>query len=390
MTAAIDPVQVQHARIHDTEGREAVVNHILRLLGEGITNRSDIACRVWQTVPGSTLCGDLSSLMDEAFSRWRGGASTPAAPVTAPAQEFSTSDVGNPGYPDMQDPQEIQRQSSKENEAAAAAVRAPETTEKKDEEEEDARREGAPATVQKETRHACSWGAWPPPIDHPLRDYLYWAVGRNQDEKKYRGGRASPLFHFIRWAKAHPDLAGLTVQQAFQRVEQAICSWRATPRGANPWYVWLKVGRDTAEAEFYGAWDAIRYLPFENPLTGALDRAFAQPLTLLPKIAERRPEGYALFVGLSGWLQVMMGDRNILLPVAEVADLLNVDRSTVSRYRRWAKEDGYLKEVKQAIHRSKGKGEASEFRFDVTRFDALQEHAQRGTGEAFAAANPQA
>jgi len=81
-------------------------------------------------------------------------------------------------------------------------------------------------------------------------------------------------------------------------------------------------------------------------------------------IVARRPPGYPLFVSVASWLQK---DREvgatILLPDEELARLLDVTAATISRYRRWAQEDGYLHEVKP--HEFKGKGgKATEFRFD--------------------------
>ena len=79
-----------------------------------------------------------------------------------------------------------------------------------------------------------------------------------------------------------------------------------------------------------------------------------------------------------------MGDRNILLPVAEVAELLGVESITISRYRRWAVEDGYLVELKPYEFAGKGKGgRATEFRFNVGLYPGLLVVAQEGTAEAF-------
>jgi hypothetical protein len=140
------------------------------------------------------------------------------------------------------------------------------------------------------------------------------------------------------------------------------------------------VGRDDAEAEFLGAWDKIRYLPGYSPLRCALEHARHTTLRLKEEVAQKRPAGYPLFVTLAGWLQVGMGDRDILLPVEEVAELLHVQPVTVSRYRRWAVLDGYLKEVKPYEFRGKGRGgKATECRFDVSLFPCLRERAQDGT-----------
>jgi hypothetical protein len=82
---------------------------------------------------------------------------------------------------------------------------------------------------------------------------------------------------------------------------------------------------------------------------------------------------------IAGWLQVVIGDRNILLPVADLAEILGVQKMTVSRYRKWAIADGLLKEVAPAAHHPKArKGKATEFRFNVERVPMLKERAAGG------------
>jgi hypothetical protein len=203
--------------------------------------------------------------------------------------------------------------------------------------------------------------------------------GQSGDEPEWH----SPLFGFVRLLKAHPQVTGATPQEAFRTVDLVVRSW-AGARDKDPWERWFLVGRDDAEAEFLGAWDKIRYLPGYSPLRCALEHARHTAFGLKAEVAQKRPAGYPLFVSLAGWLQVGVGDRPVLLPLEEVGELLNVLPSTVSRYRRWAVEDGYLKEVKPYEFRGKGKwGKATEFRFDVSRFKSLQERAQRGTEESF-------
>jgi hypothetical protein len=72
-----------------------------------------------------------------------------------------------------------------------------------------------------------------------------------------------------------------------------------------------------------------------------------------------------------------MGDRSIMLPCREVGEALGVQPMTISRYRKWAKEDGFLQEVKEAKFAGKrGAGEVTEFRFDVSRCPCLENRAQ--------------
>jgi hypothetical protein len=150
------------------------------------------------------------------------------------------------------------------------------------------------------------------------------------------------------------------------------------------WERWLDVSREDAHAEFYGAWDQVRFLPGRMPLESALEYADRLPLELNAETREGRPEGYQRFISIAGWLQVGMGDRNILLPVEDLAEALGVQPMTVSRYRKWAEEDGFLKQVKGHVYKGKGRGgKATEFRFKVGRFPILREAAQEGTAESF-------
>jgi hypothetical protein len=221
------------------------------------------------------------------------------------------------------------------------------------------------------------------PLDLAFAEYVARAAdahnGRAGDDPEWH----SPLFGIVRLLKAHPQVTGATPREAFREVDRVVRSW-AGGRGQDPWERWFLVGREDAEAEFLGAWDKVRYLPGYSPLRCALGHARIAPLRLKEEVARERPAGYPLFVSLAGWLRVGMGDRNILLPVEEVAELLHVRPVTVSRYRRWAKADGYLKEVRPHTFRGKGKGgAATEFRFNVAWFPCLRKRAQDGTGQSF-------
>jgi hypothetical protein len=107
-------------------------------------------------------------------------------------------------------------------------------------------------------------------------------------------------------------------------------------------------------------------------------------MKLDPACARLWTRGYEQFLSIAGWLQVGMGDRNILLPVHKLASLLEVDPRTIGRYRQWAIVDGFLVEVAEAQHDS---GRATEYRFNVARCRMLEEAAQQGTQESYHAAN---
>jgi hypothetical protein len=190
----------------------------------------------------------------------------------------------------------------------------------------------------------------------------------------------SPLFHFCRLVKAHPDMEAVTARQALKRVEQVLRGWRGGipegRKGMGDWEAWFGVAREDAQVEILDAWDKVRYLPGQTPLDNALRSARECPLVLRDEETARRADGYPLFVSVAGWLQVAMGDRAIMLPVELLAKALGVKPMTVSRYRRWAVEDGYLHEVRPYEFRGKGKGgKATEFRFAVPLFPILRERA---------------
>jgi hypothetical protein len=228
------------------------------------------------------------------------------------------------------------------------------------------------------------------PSTLPFDVYLGKAVeefGRWEEEGRNGGDWQSPLFYFVRLVKAHPALAQESAKEAFRKIEKNMEKWvtkgAPLPR-AQMWERWLDISRDDAQAEFLSAWDKVRYLPGYAPLDNAIEQARRYPLAPRPEVADRRPDGYPMFVSIAGWLQVGMGDSNILLPVKELAPFLGVQPITISRYRKWAVEDGYLREVRPYRFAGTGKrGQATEFRFDVGRFQVLQDTAKDGTEEGF-------
>jgi hypothetical protein len=204
-------------------------------------------------------------------------------------------------------------------------------------------------------------------------DYLACAVDafrdrRCQDPHKDWQG----IFYLVQLVKGHPSTATIGAKMAFQRTDGVIRAWHK-----EGWEVYLGVTREDAGATFFDAWDKIRYFPGRTPLGNALEQSERMPLLLDKETRVRRPDGYERFVSLAGWLQVGMGDWPIMLPYREVDELLDVQPMTVSRYRKWAKEVGFLTEVKAAKFTGKrGEGEATEFRFDTSRWECLRERAE--------------
>jgi hypothetical protein len=211
------------------------------------------------------------------------------------------------------------------------------------------------------------------PSSLPWEAYLSPAISAYRDHRaQNRDKEWQGIFYFIQLVKAHPSVATVQGKTAFRRVDRAIRQSRPSS-----WEHWLGVTRDDAEAAFIDAWDKIRYFPGRTPLGNAHEQSARSPLRLNKETKERRSDGYERFISLAGWLQVGMGDRPIMLPCREVGDLLSVQPMTISRYRKWAKEDGFLREVKGAKFGGRhGEGEATEFRFDTSRFPCLDNRAQ--------------
>jgi hypothetical protein len=258
------------------------------------------------------------------------------------------------------DTEEIERDRTRVSESEGSAVPPPRKR-TADDTFRDELEAGVPSTLP-----------FPVYVPRAVEEYIRQYVGGDLPE--WQG-----VFHFVRLVKAHPSMANESAKQAF-RATEAVLRSRSRGKGnqrRDCWEASLGAAREDVEATFLGAWDSIRYLPGRSPLGNAMELAKRYPLILDAGDSDRRPDGYALFISLAGWLQVGMGNQPIKLPCREVADLLHVQPMTVSRYRKWALEDEFLEEVKAARFAGKrGAGEATSFRFDVSLFPILEEAAQ--------------
>jgi hypothetical protein len=214
----------------------------------------------------------------------------------------------------------------------------------------------------------------------------------------------SVIFKFVWLLSGHPRMEKFLTngQKALNEIEPYLHSWTSArrKRGEQPpyglsgdvWYDWFAIPTPDARAEFIDLWSKIRYRPGHTPLQQAFDSARKLRLIVPDDIRERRPccaskqrdeSDYEFFIGLAGHLQVVMGDKPILLPCREVAEILRVSPITISRYRNWAQADGFLKLTKIHSFRSKGRGEASEFLFNTAMYRILSSRAQKGSVESF-------
>jgi hypothetical protein len=191
----------------------------------------------------------------------------------------------------------------------------------------------------------------------PLYNYLWAAILQAEYLDKDRGSIEenwqTPAWDFGRFAKAHPELINLDENQALKRIKSTISS--------KVWSDHLQMSSVDAEMAFDHVWVDCRAIPGYDPLRIAILEARRNSKADDPNA----PAGYTMFVDIARSLQRLVGGgAHFLLPCHKLAPLLNCQPMTVSRYRRKAIRDGYLKVVKDHSYRSANKGEATEFLFE--------------------------
>lgn len=173
----------------------------------------------------------------------------------------------------------------------------------------------------------------------------------------------SGVFHLVRMLRAHPES---------QKWKPGVLL-RAMIKARIDWIPDDDHDPDEAAAEFVRHWDKIRFLPGMSPLESAWQRAQESPLSIPQTIAENRPEKYGRFISLVGWLCVTLGKTDVALPCKEIGETMGgLTKMTISTYRGFGLEDGFLTAV--AEHRLPGKGKkgaATVFRFAVDLFPSI-------------------
>lgn len=210
----------------------------------------------------------------------------------------------------------------------------------------------------------------------------------------FEGGE---LFHFIRYLRSHRDMARYAdnPKGALDAFEKHLRGWtrtrvqqrQAPPFGHNGndcWQDWFGIDKNEARAAFLDSWEKVRYQPGQGPIEQAIDRARRTRLHPPKHVMDKRPpedpgdlKTYTFFLSVAGHLQVVMGDKTVFLPCRKFGTALGVTRTTISRWRRWAAEDGYLSVVSAHKFRADERSDSTGFRFAVERFDCLKERAQR-------------
>jgi hypothetical protein len=231
--------------------------------------------------------------------------------------------------------------------------------------------------------------------DRPFEEYLV-ACYSGQETLQKQSPR-SPLYWFTWLVKGHDDMTEQleNPMKAIEIVESNLSGWSRQQRKAgkptpfksksrDPWEEWFDAVREDATATFFETWKKIRFRPGMAPLQQAFQENQHCRLHLHSEIRKRRPgtpgerstRDYEFFVGLATYLQVAMGTRPILLPVDDVGELMGIRPSTVSLYRKWAMEDGYLIEESQYVAHKK----ATEFHAKPSCWPQLRLRLSRGPG----------
>lgn len=243
-------------------------------------------------------------------------------------------------------------------------------------------------------------------VELPFYDFAVKAYQHHWEMTRENAGRwQGKLFWFVWLMRGHADMEKHlpNARAALKVIESLVKGWtkaakakqQTPPFGftGEAWRDWFGVATEDAHAEFTEVWTKSRFRPGHGPLEQAADMARRERLTMRDEVLNnpnRPPEdkrserNYSFFLSVAGHLQVIVGLDNIKLPCEAVSELLGISKDTVSRYRRWGMEDGYLELVKEHKFRgAKANNIATEFRFDVSNFKLLRELAVERDDEVF-------
>jgi hypothetical protein len=193
-----------------------------------------------------------------------------------------------------------------------------------------------------------------------LEEFVLEAIKKNEAPPE-DGTWRSPLWEFTRWVKARREFVrcdGYTVATLIEKVLA-----RQSPDGVNPWecHFGALPAIDDPRAEFIDTWDRVKTPANMDALTVAWQEA--QRLPLKPK----RPYSvkYCNLLSLAGHLQHGRPNQVIALPVERIAEILECDRKSVTKYLKFAIKEKFLAKASDCVPHHR----AAEFRFDVDRFD---------------------
>ena len=181
------------------------------------------------------------------------------------------------------------------------------------------------------------------------------------------GGRYSAMFFFVRDLMGTKYLSGITDPEVvMEKISRAFP--RRHPEDMN--YVWDLLGfgeLDDPSMEFIETWDSIKFPAHLSPLVLAFNLAIENPLS--PVDGEKWTSAeFGRFISLAGWLQVVVGDEDIFLPVEQVGKYLKLSAMCISRHRSYAQKKGFLTLTEEHIPHSK----ASRFRSSFRKWECLE------------------
>ena len=193
-----------------------------------------------------------------------------------------------------------------------------------------------------------------------LEQFVQEAVKQNESPPE-DGTWRSPLWEFTRWIKARREFVRCDGYAVATLIEKVLA--RQCPDGVNPWeyYFGELPGIDDPRAEFIDTWDRVRTPANMDALTVAWQEA--QRLPLRPK--RSYSDKYCELVSLAAHLQRGRPDQVIALPVERIAEILECDRKSVTRYLKFAVKEKLLARASDCVPHQR----AAEFRFDVDRFN---------------------
>jgi hypothetical protein len=162
------------------------------------------------------------------------------------------------------------------------------------------------------------------------------------------------LWDVARQMKDVPSIASLPGYAVVPIIEKAL---------KRSGHDWTSLGYDSSAGAIdalEGVWDKAQLGMNEAPLSAAVRRAKAAPVTFRTK---RVSTLYQAFLNIAYQLQIMRGDDFIVLPVEPLAKILGVSPMRISDYRAYAKTDGFLHEDASYCWNGAGKGVATKFHF---------------------------
>jgi hypothetical protein len=185
-----------------------------------------------------------------------------------------------------------------------------------------------------------------------------WNLNSSFDPPSFGSPFRTPMWEFVRRAKAHSDLGRLDEFEALAAVERCLRSWDDTSADADIWETLFPDAEDP-KAEFIYTWPRIKWAA--AILTLAVEKADHLPLKPLKCCSQK----YDRFISVVGHLQQLV-DGSILVPCRKFAGVLACEPMTISRYRHLATASGLLRITSRCI---KAQRKADEFVFAVERFD---------------------